>query len=93
MEKNLFLLMVSEGSAVSHKRVITFFAFVLLAISFLLDLGFDIKVSDALLNIMETLVMFGFGSTVVEKFAKKQPALVGEKTSDQPDLPEENKNK
>lgn len=86
--KNFFLLMVSEGSVVSHKRVITFGAFILLGISFLLDLVFDIKVSDPLLNIMETLVMFGFGSTVIEKFAKK-PAP--EKTSDQPDLPEENK--
>lgn len=65
--------MLSEGSEISHKRVITFSAFILLAIAFLLNLFWDIKVSDALLNIMETLVMFGFGSTVVEKFAKKAP--------------------
>lgn len=85
--KNFFLLMVSEGSVVSHKRVITFCAFILLGISFLLDLFWDIKVSDALLNIMEALVMFGFGSTVVEKFAKKAPIQEDKPTSDQPELP------
>lgn len=86
------MLMLSDGSEISHKRVITFAAFILLAVAFLLDLFFDIKVSDTLTNIMENLVMFGFGSTVVEKFAKK-PATTetagGAKTPDQPDLPED----
>lgn len=85
--------MLSEGSEISHKRVITFSAFILLAIAFLLNLFWNIKVSDALLNIMETLVMFGFGSTVVEKFAKKNPNTLNEDkpTQDQPIPTEEEK--
>lgn len=92
MKKNWLLLMLSEGSEISHKRVITFCAFILLSIAFLLDLFWNVKVSDPLLNIMENLVMFGFGSTVLEKFAKKPPTVEnggGDKpTSDQPKLPE-----
>lgn len=87
--------MLSEGSEISHKRVITFSAFILLAIAFLLNLFWNIKVSDALLNIMETLVMFGFGSTALEKFAKKNPNTSNpnedKPTQDQPILPEEEK--
>lgn len=87
--------MLSEGSEISHKRVITFSAFILLAIAFLLNLFWNIKVSEALLNIMETLVMFGFGSTVVEKFAKKNSNNSNpnedKPTQDQPILPEEEK--
>lgn len=73
--KKFLLNMLSDGSEISIKRVITLAAFILLALAFLLDLSFDIKVSDTLTNIMENLVMFGFGGTVVEKFAKKAIGL------------------
>ncbi len=69
--KKFLLNMLSDGSEISIKRVITLAAFVLLAIAFLLDLAFDIKVSDSLTNIMENLTIAGFTGTVVEKFAKK----------------------
>lgn len=67
--KQFFINMVSSDSTISHKRVIGIAAFVLLGIAFLLDLGFDIKVSENLLKVMEFIVMACFGSTVVEKFA------------------------
>ena len=92
MKKNWLVLMLSDGSEISHKRVITFGAFILLAIAFLLNLFLDIKVSDTLLNVMESLVMFGFGATTVEKFAKKaeikQEDKSTDKPTDQPVLPE-----
>lgn len=69
--KNFFMTMLSDGSTVSVKRVITFSAFILLAIAFLLDLAFDVKVADKLVDVMEMLVVAGFTGTVAEKFAKK----------------------
>ena len=74
--KNWLMSMLSEGSEVSMKRVVTSSAFCLLAIAFLLNLFWDIKVNDALLNIMENIVFAGVFSTMVEKFAKKVPADV-----------------
>lgn len=78
--KKFLLNMLSDGSEISIKRVITLIAFILLGIAFLLNLGFDIKVSEKLLDIMENLVMFGFGGTVVEKFAKKTGIIPSSKT-------------
>lgn len=69
--KNFFMTMLSDGSTVSVKRVITFSAFILLAIAFLLDLAFNISVADKLVDVMEMLVVAGFTGTVAEKFAKK----------------------
>ena len=82
--KNFFMTMLSDGSAVSVKRVITFSAFILLAIAFLLDLSFKLSVTDKLVNVMEMLVVAGFTGTVAEKFAKKS-------TSDTPTTDEPTK--
>lgn len=73
--------MVSEGSEVSVKRVTTFAAFVLLGLAFLLDLFFSITVADKLIEVMEMLVIAGFGTTAIEKFAKpkkEEPKQEGE---------------
>ena len=95
--KNWLTLMLSDGSEISHKRVITFGAFILLTIAFLLNLFWDIKVSENLIGVMEGLVFAGFGSTTVEKFAgfgsKKTPEIKPEEKpitteTDQPVLPE-----
>lgn len=61
--------MLSYGSSISSKRVITLLAFLLLALAFILDMFLDIKVSDKLVDVMEMLVVAGFGSTVLEKFS------------------------
>lgn len=67
--KKFILNMLSNGSSVSSKRVITLLAFILLALAFILDMFLDIKVSDKLVDVMEMLVVAGFGSTVLEKFS------------------------
>jgi len=67
--KKFILNMLSNGSSVSSKRVITLLAFLLLALAFILDMFLDIKVSDKLVDVMEMLVVAGFGSTVLEKFS------------------------
>lgn len=70
--KKFILNMLSNGSSISSKRVITLLAFILLALAFILDMFLDIKVSDKLVDVMEMLVVAGFGSTVLEKFSKEK---------------------
>lgn len=70
--------MLSAGSEVSVKRVITFAAFVLLAVAFILDLSCNITLQDKLIDVMEMLVVSGFTGTVVEKFAPKKKDPVDE---------------
>lgn len=69
--KTFLLNMLSDGSEISVKRVITLCSFLLLALAFMLDLFFNVKVNVTLTDIMENLVMYGFAGTVVEKFVKK----------------------
>ena len=69
--KRLIIEMLSSGSTISVKRVITFAAFLLLSLAYILDLAFDIKVADKLTDVMENLTIAGFTGTVIEKFAKK----------------------
>lgn len=63
--------MLSEGSEVSNKRVIGTTAFGLLAVAFILNIFWNIKVSDKLVDVMELIVMSCVGATAVEKFAPK----------------------
>ena len=70
--KKFILNMLSNGSSVSSKRVITLLAFLLLALAFILDMFLDIKVSDKLVDVMEMLVVAGFTGTVAEKFANRK---------------------
>lgn len=70
--KKFILNMLSYGSSISSKRVITLLAFLLLAIAFLLNLAFTIKVSDKLVDVMNMLVVAGFTGTVAEKFANRK---------------------
>lgn len=70
--KKFILNMLSNGSSVSSKRVITLLAFLLLALAFILDMFLDIKVSDKLVDVMNMLVVAGFTGTVAEKFANRK---------------------
>lgn len=70
--KKFILNMLSNGSSISSKRVITLLAFILLALAFILDMFLDVKVSDKLIDVMEMLVVAGFGSTVLEKFSNEK---------------------
>ena len=69
--KKFIINMLSSNSGISHKRVITFLAFILLGLAFILDMFFDINVSDKLVDVMEMLVVAGFSGTVIEKFVNK----------------------
>lgn len=69
--KKFIINMLSSNSGISHKRVITFLAFILLGLAFILDMFFNIKVSDKLVDVMEMLVVAGFSGTVIEKFTNK----------------------
>lgn len=69
--KKFLLRMLSDGSEISVKRVITFGSFLLISLAYLLDLFFSITVDDKLTSVMEALVMSGFAGTVLEKFAPK----------------------
>jgi hypothetical protein len=79
-KKHWILNMVSEGSEVSMKRVVTSCAFLLLAFAFVLNLFWHIKVSESLLNIMENIVFAGVfataGENIASKFSKKTTPTV-----------------
>jgi len=57
----------------SSKRVITFLAFVLVAIGFLVELFFEKKVSPQTFDAMMYIVLGGLGFTASEKFTRKEP--------------------
>lgn len=55
----------------SSKRVITFLAFILVAVGFLAELFFEKKVSTQTFDAMMYIVLGGLGFTASEKFTKK----------------------
>jgi len=65
--------MLSDGSngSVSSKRVVTFLAFVLCAIAFMVDLLSNYQVDAHLFDSMMYIVIAGLGFTASEKFASK----------------------
>ncbi len=69
-----FLIKMLSGESEtnpSSKRVITFLAFVLVAIGFLAELFFEKKVSPQTFDAMMYIVLGGLGFTASEKFTKK----------------------
>ena len=65
------LLADGHNGSVSSKRVVTFSAFVLCAIAFLVDLFTDYTVTPQLFEAMMYIVIAGLGFTASEKFTKK----------------------
>ena len=61
--------MLSEDTAVSSKRVITFLAFLLCMIEFLGELFFQLDVKPHTLDSMMYIVIAGLGFTASERFA------------------------
>jgi hypothetical protein len=55
----------------SSKRVITFLAFILVAIGFIAELFFEKRVSPQTFDAMMYIVLGGLGFTASEKFTKK----------------------
>jgi len=72
----LFLVKMLSGESEtnpSSKRVITFLAFILVAIGFLAELFFEKKVSPQTFDAMMYIVLGGLGFTASEKFTRKVP--------------------
>jgi hypothetical protein len=66
--KDFFIKMLSEENKTSSKRVVTFIAFILMAIGFLVELFTDFQVSNNTFNAIEYIVIAGLGFTASEKF-------------------------
>ena len=56
----------------SSKRVITFLAFILLAVGFIAEMFFEKKVNTTTYEIMMYIVLGGLGFTASEKFTNKE---------------------
>lgn len=65
--------MLSDGinGSVSSKRVVTFVAFLLCAIAFMVDLLTPYKAAPQLFDSMMYIVIAGLGFTASEKFSNK----------------------
>ena len=70
-----FLIKMLSGESESNpssKRVITFLAFLLIAIAFFSELFFEKKVSPQTFDSVMYIVLGGLGFTASEKFVKKE---------------------
>ena len=65
------MLQDGHDGSVSSKRVITFLAFILCGVSFMVDLFTSLTVTPSLFDSMMYIVVAGLGFTASEKFTKK----------------------
>ena len=63
--------MLSSDGKVSSKRLITFFAFLLLAVGFVANLFWNYKIDEFIYEAIEWIVMFGLGATASEQFSNR----------------------
>ena len=65
--------MLSDGmdGSVSSKRVVTFLAFILCSMAFVVDLFTDYNITQSLFDSMMYITIAGLGVTASEKFAPK----------------------
>jgi hypothetical protein len=69
-----FIVKMLSGESESNpssKRVITFLAFLLIAVAFFAELFFEKKVSPQTFDAISYIVLGGLGFTASEKFTKK----------------------
>lgn len=74
--------MLSEEKKTSSKRVVTFAAFLLMSIGFLVELFTEFSVSENTFNALEYIVIAGLGFTASEKFVSFKQATKKEDKSD-----------
>ena len=65
------MLSDSVNGSISSKRVITFLAFLMCGIAFMVDLFTDLETKPYLFDSMMYIVIAGLGFTASEKFASK----------------------
>jgi hypothetical protein len=76
--REFFEKMLSSEGKVSSKRFITFIAFGLIAIGFLVDLFTEMSVSEHIYSGVEYIVIAGLGFTASERFVNWKKASKGQ---------------
>ncbi len=71
MSKLMSMVQDSTNGSVSSKRVVTFLAFLLCGIAFMVDLFTTFEVTPTIFDSMMYIVIAGLGFTASEKFATK----------------------
>ena len=75
--------MLSSGSKVSSKRVVTFICLLFMLIGYTANLFWDFTIDDNLFQSLQWIVMAGLGVTASENFGKTPP----EPTNEEPPAP------
>lgn len=75
--------MLSSGSKVSSKRVVTFICLLFMLIGYTANLFWDFSVDENLFQSLQWIVMAGLGFTASENFGKTPP----EPTEEEPQSP------
>jgi len=70
--------MLSSGSKVSSKRVVTFICLLFMLIGYTANLFWDFTIDDNLFQSLQWIVMAGLGFTASENFGNKPPEPVEE---------------
>ena len=70
--------MLSSGSKVSSKRVVTFICLLFMLIGYTANLFWDFTIDDNLFQSLQWIVMAGLGFTASENFGKTPPEPVEE---------------
>lgn len=75
--------LVSDGSKISSKRLVTLLSFILIAIGFLANLFWNFTIEEFIYSSIMYIVIAGLGIVGAEKFAKsKKPTNDDEKTTE-----------
>lgn len=70
--------MLSSGSKVSSKRVVTFVCLLFMLIGYVANLFWNFEVADTMFESLQWIVMAGLGFTASENFGKTPPEPVEE---------------
>jgi hypothetical protein len=70
--KKFLLNALSSKSDVSSKRFIAFLAFIMMALGFMSNLFFGLKVEEHMFKSMEWIVEIGMGAILLERFSSKK---------------------
>ena len=76
--REFFEKMLSSEGKISSKRFITFIAFGLIAIGFLVDLFTDFTISEDIYSGVEYIVIAGLGFTASERFVSWKKVSKGQ---------------
>ena len=76
--------MLSSGSKVSSKRVVTFICLLFMVIGYVANLFWDFEVADNMFESLQWIVMAGLGFTASENFGNQTPEPTEEEEPPQP---------